>query len=174
MAVLVEARSVIVRRDAIDWAVTGGWEAFLQVVPNGTLCSDGRLARVGFMDSVEVRRFEADLEALGLIIEQKERSLDLAVVDPCTGPARPCDWLALGRLPAQDGTMIGYAQLDLPHLQASPVHSLDQVATYEGWTPALHRHVPLEQQEPLAPGRGCSAPLEPGRTWFETRSRQRG
>jgi hypothetical protein len=37
MAVLVEAISVIVRRDAIDGAFDGGWRGFVSSVPNVTL-----------------------------------------------------------------------------------------------------------------------------------------
>jgi hypothetical protein len=50
MAVLVEAISVVVRRDAIDRSYEGGWVAFVSSVPNATLCTDDQLARVGFMD----------------------------------------------------------------------------------------------------------------------------
>ena len=48
MAVLVEAISVIVRRDAINRSYDGGWAGFLSHVPNNTLCADHELARVGF------------------------------------------------------------------------------------------------------------------------------
>jgi hypothetical protein len=50
MAVLVEAISVVVRRDAIDRSFEGGWMAFVSRVPNATLCTDNQLARVDFMD----------------------------------------------------------------------------------------------------------------------------
>lgn len=45
MAVLVEAISVIVRRDAIRGKYPGGWQGFVAAVPNGTLCYDDDLAR---------------------------------------------------------------------------------------------------------------------------------
>ena len=57
MAVLVEAISVVVRREAIDRSFAGGWDSFVSLVPNATLCSDGQLARVGFMDPKAVERF---------------------------------------------------------------------------------------------------------------------
>jgi hypothetical protein len=50
MAVLVEAISVVVRHDAIDKRFLGGWQGFLDQVPNNTFCGDGFFARVGFMN----------------------------------------------------------------------------------------------------------------------------
>jgi len=52
MPVLVEANSVIVRRDAIDARLPGGWEVFRRLAPAETLCTDGEIVRVGF-DTVE-------------------------------------------------------------------------------------------------------------------------
>ena len=46
MAVLVEAISVIVQRDAIEKRFHGGWREFENAVPNSTLCADDELARV--------------------------------------------------------------------------------------------------------------------------------
>ncbi len=40
MAVLVEAISVIVRRNSIEKHFIGGWAAFLQTIPNATLCHE--------------------------------------------------------------------------------------------------------------------------------------
>ena len=42
MAVLVEALSVIVRRDAIESRFSGGWPKFLSSIPNSTLCLGAR------------------------------------------------------------------------------------------------------------------------------------
>ena len=66
MAVLVEAISVIVRRDSVDRSLRGGWAAFVSGVPNATLCSDGQLARVGFMDPDAAGRFVTHLQSGGL------------------------------------------------------------------------------------------------------------
>jgi len=52
MAVLVEAISVVVRRDAIDRSFGGGWRAFVSCVPNTTLSTDDQLARVGFTSPI--------------------------------------------------------------------------------------------------------------------------
>jgi hypothetical protein len=50
MALLVESISVVVRRDAIDRYFAGRWDGLAARVPNATPCTDGRSARVGFMD----------------------------------------------------------------------------------------------------------------------------
>jgi hypothetical protein len=50
VAVLIEAICVVVRRDSIDRSFNGGWAGFCSCVPNATLCTDEKLARIGFMD----------------------------------------------------------------------------------------------------------------------------
>ena len=54
MAVLVEATSVIVRREKLEAAYPGGWAGFVADCPNKTLCADRHLARIGFMSPVDV------------------------------------------------------------------------------------------------------------------------
>jgi hypothetical protein len=106
MAVLVEGISVIVRKDRIDLRFTGGWHAFLRLVPNRTLCHDGELARVGFMSPGEVEAFIGDLVAGGLEFLVDGSACDLAVVDQQRGPAINVSWLqfahvGIGRDPAR-------------------------------------------------------------------------
>lgn len=98
MAVLVEAISVIVRRDAIDARFPGGWRQFLAIVPNGTLCSDEGLARVGFMSPVDVDAFVGRLEEGGLTFTLDGKAVDIAVVDQMRGPTMPAEWLQFARL----------------------------------------------------------------------------
>ena len=99
MAVLVEAISVIVRRDAIAANFNGGWDAFRKVVPNGTLCTDGELARVGFMTPADVEQFLDILEQEGLCTIDDGKFFDVAVVDQQNGPTLPTTWIEFGRLP---------------------------------------------------------------------------
>jgi hypothetical protein len=118
MAVLCEGISVIVRRDSIDSRFNGGWAAFEELVPNATLCTDGELARVGFMDPDSVQDFVSELEIGGLVFDAEElrnaaelfgvaedglgddlAREDIAVVDQLRGPTRPCNWLEFGRFP---------------------------------------------------------------------------
>ena len=65
MPVLIEAITVVLRRDAIDAKLTGGWNALRELIPNKTFCTDGTLARVAFLDPDAVRQFVEQLEAGG-------------------------------------------------------------------------------------------------------------
>ena len=98
MAVLVEAISVIVRRDAIDSRFRGGWREFEKVVPNSTLCTDGELARVGFMSPHDVEAFVRRLENGGLTFVRNCQAVDIAVVDQIRGPTIPAEWLEFAHL----------------------------------------------------------------------------
>ena len=102
MAVLVEAISVIVRRDAIDNVYTSGWTDFLDDVPNATLCTDGELARVGFMAPDDVERFIDLLCRRGLAFLANGKCQDIAIVDQQRGPTMPCDWLEFTHFPYGD------------------------------------------------------------------------
>ncbi len=98
MAVLVEAISVIVRRDAVNARFSGGWREFLVIVPNSTLCSDEDLARVGFMSPPDVDEFVRRLEMGGLISLRDGQAVDIAVVDQMRGSTMPASWLEFARL----------------------------------------------------------------------------
>ncbi len=96
MGVLVEAISVIIRRQSIEQTYPGGWHGFVADVPNGTLCADEDLARVGFMSPQDVKVFVHRLESVGLTFQRDGEAVDLAVVDQRTGPTSPCRWLEFG------------------------------------------------------------------------------
>lgn len=80
MAVLVEAFSVIVRRDAVNTRFAGGMSAFLETFPNQSACHDADLFRVGFMDSADARAYVESLEASGLNFHRNAVTIDLATV----------------------------------------------------------------------------------------------
>lgn len=103
MAVLVEAISVVIRRDSIDRRFRGGWDAFIAFVPNATLCYDGELARVGFMAPQDVEHFIDHLVRHGLTFLQGDKAIDIAVVDQQRGPTTPCEWIEFTQLPFGDG-----------------------------------------------------------------------
>jgi len=96
--VLVEALSVIVRRDAVAERFPGGWRGFLRHVPNHTLCIDNDLARVGFMNPADVEAYTSTLEAEGLVFQEVGQAVDFAVVDQLTGPTVPAPWLEYGQI----------------------------------------------------------------------------
>jgi len=98
MSVLVEAHSVIVRCDAIHERYEGGWDQFSADVPNRTLCSDGEIARIGFMSPTDARAYINYLEHCGLRIGGHGTTVDLAAVFQQSGLKVPCDWLEFGRV----------------------------------------------------------------------------
>jgi hypothetical protein len=132
MAVLVEATSVIVRREAIDVWLDGGWTRFREIVPNRTLCTDGELARVGFMTPSDTQAFVERLKYDGLTFYDGEKAVDVAVVDQDAGPATRVDWLRAYRFTFDDQqTKVTACCL----LDGSPATSkrTDWITVPEGW-----------------------------------------
>ena len=106
MPVLCEALSVVVRRDSIDKHLQGGWQNFIRKIPNSTFCTDGELARVGFMAPDPMIDFIKSLQRNGLQFDQMSDSKsevreidDIIVVDQIRGPTAECSWIEFGKLP---------------------------------------------------------------------------
>lgn len=93
MAVLAEAISVIMRCETIETRYPGGWEGYVKDAPNKNLCTDGRLARVGFMSPYDATSFVSRLEQLGFEFVRDGKAVDVCVVDQLQGPASRCEWL---------------------------------------------------------------------------------
>ena len=92
MAVLIEGISVVFREDVILTRYPGGLEQFSDDCPNNTLCTDGELVRVGFMEPVDTWRFVEPLGRFGIRYLVNNRAVDLVVVDQQSGLLVPCDW----------------------------------------------------------------------------------
>lgn len=162
MAVLVEALSVIVRRDSIERYIVGGWEKFLDFVPNQTMCTDGDLVRVGFMSPRDVEDFVIHLEGAGLQFHygneklQAERGLrvsgDIIVVDQMKGPTTECDWVEFGSfsIEGEDIKIPTCWLFEGPRIAAGLHFSSKQMtlATPEGWTPANLKSMHFMANEP--------------------------
>ena len=98
MAVLVEAVSVVVRRDSIDQRLAGGWEAFVAAVPTAQFCYDSEIARVGFMADADAETFVAHLRALGLLAGTSSTETDVCIIEQLGRSGVPADWLGVSRL----------------------------------------------------------------------------
>jgi len=98
MTVLIEGISVIIKREVIEQRFPGGWQAFVNDVPNQTLCADDELARVGFMTPDDVGDYISHLENFGLIFQQDEQAVDIVVADQQQGLTISCDWAEFGHL----------------------------------------------------------------------------
>lgn len=163
MAVLVEALSVIVRRESIDRKVDGGWEAFLRTVPNQTFCSDGELVRVGFMHPSDVGSYIGVLKENGLVFEESGRCVDIAVADQDTGFTSTCPWGEFTHLKrGEDGGRMAACWLyegerrgkglHFPHSMLEGGKPRIQVVLPAGWEfegslSQHHTFVPREDQE---------------------------
>lgn len=98
MAVLIEAISVILKAESVVNKYAGGWEQFSQDVPNQTLCADGELVRVGFMNPNDVQKYVSFLESKRLVFQSYGHCKDIAVVDQQRGFTIPCEWADFGRI----------------------------------------------------------------------------
>lgn len=106
MAVLVEALSVIVRKDSIESKFIGGKDAFLDLIPNTTFCYDDELARIGFMTPTDVEAFIENLEMHGLQFRSPIGAVDIAVVDQLHGPTTDVSWLEVSQIGIGDGRKV--------------------------------------------------------------------
>lgn len=98
MAVLIEAVSVIIRREAIQSRYSGKWQSFLRESPNNTRCSDGEIVRIGFFTESAARIFVSQLEQRGLIFRCEGQAKDIALMDQLHGPSCPVPWLEYGQV----------------------------------------------------------------------------
>jgi len=124
MAVLVEAVSVIIRRNRIVSQYPGGWKGFVADCPNGTLCADSDLARVGFMTPADVESFCHRLERCGLLFMRDGSAIDFSTVDQLRGPITHCEWLEYGHVDV-DGHRVAACRL----VGSEDAH----VVTPDGW-----------------------------------------
>ena len=93
MAVLIEAITVVVRKETINEKYPGGLAQYIQDCPNRTLCMDKDIVRVGFMTSEDAKEFVNNLEDLGFTLFTDGHFDEIALVDQFEGFALPCDWL---------------------------------------------------------------------------------
>ena len=136
MAVLVEAISVIVRRDAIDRLYSGGWDSFIKTIPNQSFCTDDELTRVGFLSPDETEAYIDELFTGGLRYLVDGKAQDVCVVDQQRGPMVECDWLEFAHLPMGEGK-VGAAWLFEGPRIAAGVHMKGRsmnLATPADWT----------------------------------------
>ena len=98
MAVLIEAISVVIRRDALRRTLGSNWERFKLTVPNETMCADDELVRIGFMTPQDVEHYVKFLQAESLSHSQEHGVTTFVVVDQMRGPLTQCDWIEFGHV----------------------------------------------------------------------------
>lgn len=102
MAVLIEAVCAVVRRDAIEKRIAGGWTTFAAAVPGGAFCYDSELASVGFMVVADADTFLGHLQSLGLRVEASSTERDACLVDQMGRSGTPPHWLGTTRLALEE------------------------------------------------------------------------
>jgi len=142
MAVLCEAYSIVVRRDAIDKYFNDGWNGFVKKIPNGTMCTDEELVRVGFMDPTLANEYLNVLLSNGLRFD-KERD-DLTLVDQNDGPLNDCKWVQFLKTKMNetdhDVSMCWLWEGHKPVEGIILKEASMKLATPGGWKPGKHRH----------------------------------
>lgn len=125
MAVLVEGISVIIRADCLQNFET--WDAFKEIIPNGTLCADGELVRVGFMSPDGVQAFVETLKSHGLRFNDDGPAIDIVIADQQHGFTSSCDWAEFGHVDWENdpGKPVAAARLLESRVR--------QVLTPDGW-----------------------------------------
>lgn len=122
MAVLVEATSVLIRVEAVNTKVVGGWSRFIQHLPTDRFCSDDELISVILIDPPEVTAFANSLKSLGLDFDWQGEHIDVAFADQKRGLITPCNWVEFSHV------NIGIAgtgpSVALCRLQGSQSHEL--------------------------------------------------
>lgn len=106
MPILIEALSVVVRRETIDRRYEGGWSGFVADTMNDTLCADSNIARIGFMHPNDVSAFIRRLERHGFVfLDGAGSAMDVVVVDQREGPTTPCTWIEFFRQTVPGGVV---------------------------------------------------------------------
>ena len=123
VSVLVEALSVVGRREVLEKKYPGGVSGYERDCPNRTFCADDHLVRAGFMVPDDVRVFVESLATHGIVHLRHGKAVDIVVVDQFQGPTSPCDWIEGGRHP--DGYSAVWLAGTIPGWFAHPV----------GWSP---------------------------------------
>lgn len=129
MSILIEALAVVLRVDAIVAHVPGGVPAFAESLPPGTVCSDGELACVSFLDRGHVQRFADDLVRAGFAPCRGGKAIDFVLVDAAQGLLAPCDWAQFAIVRSLVAPLWPIAICKRPGTPVEPV------ITPEGWDP---------------------------------------
>lgn len=106
MAVVIEAITIVVRRDAVRRAFRGNEAAFEALAPNRSGRKDAHLHAIGFMDHRDAAAFVTRaLEPRGLTWARGVEAIDLTLVDQLTGLQHYTPWLEVGQYPVEGGAV---------------------------------------------------------------------
>ncbi len=133
MGVHVAGFSVVVRSSAIEQRFPGGLSGFREASPNGSLCSDGHVTRVGFMTYDDADFFRLRLMATTGLLSGKAATGDIALVTQGARTRDPSHWLTVKQIDGRTvawltGTDCGEVALpwkDARDFEGEPTHFED-------------------------------------------------
>lgn len=105
MSVLIEALTLVVRKEQLDMRYPGGSTAFLEATlrlespPRFVCCGDSHLVNLSFSDPDHLEPAAELLREQGFIDVDDGVVVDMAYVDQRYGPSMPCSWLEWKRHP---------------------------------------------------------------------------
>jgi hypothetical protein len=104
MSILVESRTVIVRRLTLNASWPGGTDAYLtaSLSPDSLTslaCADDTLAAVSFASASSCQVWLDRLADRGIVHVDDKHSADVVCIDELSGPSAPCDWIEWSRHP---------------------------------------------------------------------------
>jgi hypothetical protein len=103
MPVIIEAQSVVLKTTTILSCYSGGWDTFKREIPNDSLCCDGKIVRVGFMEPYDGVDYLELLAERGIGFYQPPSiSRQFATIDQLSGPIVAVDWLEMRHIPVDD------------------------------------------------------------------------
>lgn len=123
MSVLLEVLSVVLHNKTLDALDDTASDLYGRIIANDTFRADGRLAAVSFRSPHDVAELCEALTAAGLVLEDDDGFVDIAIIDQARGPTRDCAWLDCY---AHDN---GYA------LACPAGEPPGDMIAYEGWSP---------------------------------------
>jgi len=135
VSVLVEALTLIVRKDVLDISYPGGEDAFLQAMldlerPPRFVCNvDQYLINASFHGPAHILPAISLLVEHGLTPMDDDQAYEMVYVDQKFGPTMPCDWLRWGH--HEDGFTYAWLVGTDPGVLATPT----------GWTPEQSRRL---------------------------------
>ncbi len=127
MAVLIEGISIIIKRKSIEEKYTGGWDSFINCIPNKTFCADDELVRIGFMVPDDVKKYINSLEENNLEYLKNGLAVDLNVVDQLHDSTMKCNWIEIGFINFDNDLNKKIKCCRLKHSK------LNQLLTPDGW-----------------------------------------
>ena len=95
MAVLIECMNVVVKCESVAKIYPDGMDGLERACPNSTFCSDGLVARIGFMSIIDARRYVFNLQGYGLTYCMNDECVDIALVSVEHGFEYDCHWLCV-------------------------------------------------------------------------------